>query len=131
MKTLIIGMFSLALITSVSAWGASPPQPSYPGTIGQQNATNAICNAPEKNPKGNSVVLIIMVDVDSNISATACPRMGATGPFIDATHPADLPSDMSVVSVGNLGTIVKYKKNNEPDPCIWWVINGTSYLYCW
>ena len=119
MKTLIIGMFSLALLTSVSAWGAPPKEPSYPPGVGPINPNVAgICNS-----MGGSGVLIIVVNTNSEVRAKLCPGVTQKPSLPDPT--------MSAVSIGNLGTLAKYKKPNDPDPCVWWNIGGSSYVFCW
>lgn len=119
MKTLIIGLFGLALLAASPAWGAAK-EPPYPLGLGPIGPINAVCNA---TAFGGNGALVIVVNKDSSIHAKICPGVGLEGSLPDPT--------MEAVTIGNLGTIVKYKKEGVTDPCEWWVIGGTSYLFCW
>ncbi|MCZ6772967.1 MAG: hypothetical protein O7G83_13460 [Proteobacteria bacterium] len=130
MKTFIIGMFSLALVASSAAWGAQhrPPVPPSPGPLPKPGIP-AICNWT------NGIIIIVLTQT-GDIEAVACKNVGAkTIKYkpLDPNNPNVLPvpAGMKLKVEGSLGKVLKYKFPNEADPCVTWVIGGTSYTYCW
>ncbi len=120
MKTLIIGLFSLALLASGAAWGQSRspafPQGNLPN-LGSQNAC-----------QGNGI-MVIVVDNNGNVKAYKCAQ--ARGRTIRREPQLDPKKTWTLTVYGSLGTISKYQATGETDPCEWWVIGGTSYYFCW
>ena len=120
MKTLIIGMFGLALLASGTAWGQprSPNGPP-PGPLPQVGVP-AVCNY-------TAGIMVIVLTKTGDINAFACSKVEGKS----ITREAKEKPGMTLVVEGPIGTIKKFKAANETDPCVTWVISGTSYTYCW
>ena len=128
MKTFIIGLFGLTLLSSSVAWAAQQ-QPNYPTTPA------SIPNLGSSGQSGNAVcatyngIFFVVVNRHGNVEAFHCDRVGGK----QITKKTQLPLDKSwteVVEV-NLGTVKKFKASDETDPCVWWNIGGSSYVFCW
>ncbi len=117
MKTLIIGLFSLALLASGAAWGFQEPE--YPPKVLPNLGTAAMCTTTD-------AVLVIVVNKLGNVKAWQCDKVG-TKKIRKEPGPK---SGLTVKSVGSLGTITKHA-DTTGDPCETWVIGGTSYTFCW
>ena len=125
MKTLIIGfigLFGLALFAADSAWSQQqkPPQPKVPSQVLVKiPGAQGVCNSSDG-------ILVIVVRASGNVTAFQCDKVGQKpiGPQ------NQIPSGLTVKSAGSLGTIIKWA-DNTGDPCVTWVISGTSYNYCW
>lgn len=123
MKTFVIALFSLVLFASGAAWGQNPPEPKMPyANIPMLPGAPAIC-------KTNNGILIIVVNSDGDVVARQCEKLG-TKPIGRKVEPT---TGLTVKSVGSLGSIMKWQDptGKIPDPCVTWVISGTSYTYCW
>ncbi len=121
MKTLIIGLFGLALLTSSAAWGAprSPHGPA-PGPLAKIG-TPAICTL-------TGGIIVIVLQNTGDVVAFACNNIkGKT-----ITYHTSLPAGYPTFAVdGDLGKIEKHKKPGDPDPCVTWTSFGTSKTFCW
>lgn len=116
MKTLLIGLFGLALFASDAA--AQSREPNYPQTpFPQKPAVCAITGG----------VIVVVVQATGNVAAFACDIVA--GKSIE--NKTQLPPGLTLDVHGPLGTISKYKSSTDPDPCIVWAVSGTSYFYCW
>ncbi len=119
MKAFIIGLFSLALLASGTAW-SQPRSPNYPTGPFPNVGTPAICTL-----TGGIIVMVLQKSGD--VIAFACDKVGRrTITKEDSVRPG-----MKLEVDGNLGPIKLYKNPGEADPCYQWVIGGTSYVYCW
>ncbi len=120
MKTLIIGLFGLALVTSSAAWGQpQPPKGPPPGSLPKIGAP-AICTLTEG-------IIVIVLKKTGDVAAFACSDVNGK----PITKEDSVKSGMKLVVDGTLGTIKKYKLPSETDPCITWDSFGTSKTYCW
>lgn len=120
MKTLIIGLFGLALLASDAA--AAAREPKYPQGPFTQIGAPAICSLTEG-------IIVIVLQKTGDVAAFACSQVNGKSITYEGTS---LPIGYPTTAVdGPLGTIVKHKKPDDPDPCIEWTIGGTSYFYCW
>ena len=113
MKTLIIGLFSLAMLASGAAWGGD-------GTLPQRNS--GLC-------KGQKNIFVIVIDNNGNRKAYACKEV--TGKAITRKTVAERGPMPTRSGPHDLGNVTKYAPATAPDPCITWVSLGTSYTYCW
>jgi hypothetical protein len=120
MKTLIIGLFSLALLASGAAWSAQhrPSQKPPPGPL-PQPGVQAICN-------WSGGIIVIVLTQTGDITAVACNAVGGKPIRYKSIDPG-----MKLAVQGDLGKVRKHKIPGEADPCVTWVISGTSYSYCW
>lgn len=118
MKTLIIGLFGLALLTSSAAWGA-PRSPHGPGPL-PQIGTPAICTLTEG-------IIVIVLTKTGDIKAFACSKVNGK----PITKENSVKPGMTLVVDGDLGKIEKHKKPGDPDPCVTWTSFGTSKTFCW
>lgn len=119
MKAFIIGLFSLALLVSSTAWSQTRPPQNPQGPL-PNIGTPAVCALTEG-------IIVIVLQKSGDVAAFACDRVGRR----PINREDSVKPGMKPEVDGELGTIKKYKFPNETDPCIEWTIGGTSYIYCW
>ncbi len=119
MKAFIIGLFSLALLASGTAWSQTKP-PNYPTGPLPKIGTPAICTL-------TGGIIVIVLQKTGNVVAFACNRVdGKEIKKENSRRPG-----MTLEVEGKLGPIKKYKLPGETDPCYEWTLGGTLYVYCW
>lgn len=69
-------------------------------------------------------VLVVYVNKNGDVKARECPGITRKEKRPDGVDdPVGLPS--------TLGTTLKWKMKDDPDPCIEWLILGYPRFYCW
>lgn len=69
-------------------------------------------------------VMVVFVDKNGESRARACPGIKLL---------SDRPEGVNEPVRGpvTLGIAQKWRKPNDPDPCIEWVVGGYPFYYCW
>ena len=113
MKTLIIGLFSLTLLASGTAWGAE-------GTL----------SLLKENPCKGKQVLVIVVNHKGKVKGYRCNELTGPQKSINSQPRAFAEGKPNKRRIDDIGIAHKHWDSGG-DPCITWVSLGTSYTYCW
>ena len=121
MKTLIVVLVSLIVVMGCVR---------FPQKITPQVATVEKIET-TKIPKGfkdfceaRNLVMVVFVDRSGKARARQCPGISLREDLPKGVNdPVGLPS--------TLGITQKWRKKNDPDPCIEWVVGGYPFYYCW
>ncbi len=116
MKALIIGILSLTILSACATMEiATDTVPQVPA-----GAVQGVCNSKDG-------IFVILVNNQGQQQAYLCPSIrGKT-----ISQKDTLPADLIEASTVDLGTARKLKLNNDPDPCMDWLISGRHYYFCW
>ncbi len=112
MKAFIIGLFSLALLSSGAASAHDLPAPAAGPPVASAPNAAAVCTR-------DNGIFVIVVTANETLVPRPCPRTKG-GPAVGSPGPRN-----------TLGNIRKFKAAGKPDPCYEWTVGGTLYVYCW
>jgi hypothetical protein len=121
MKILIVGLLSLIVLTACTRF-----HPHIPiRTTAVEDAEKSVVPPGfKKFCEAKDGVMVVFVNKNGDTKARACPGIDLLSSRPDGV-------DEPVGGPSTLGITQKWRKPNDPDPCIDWVMGGSRYYFCW